>query len=209
MSIDDTRKRTALDHLTGMSVMGSDKYIQSMEKEGQRQVIESSQIPVARHFKDEILEKLGFTLGPKPRAVDVLFQDCALPPNWKRTGGSHDMWSHIRDEQGRERFGIFYKAAFYDRRASMSLTPLFHINEDYDRGDAEKRRIYEVKVQIPPSGAGTLYKVLHTVVSAPYTDRYSDESRAAAEATRLSAVAWLDEKYPDWQNPLTHWETKI
>ena len=32
------------------------------------------------------------------------------------------MWSSVVDELGRERAAVFYKAAFYDRRAHMTLT---------------------------------------------------------------------------------------
>ena len=40
------------------------------------------------------------------------------------------MWSHIVDAEGRKRVAVFYKAAFYDRRADMRLEPRYTI--DYE-----------------------------------------------------------------------------
>ena len=47
-----------------------------------------------------------------------------LPPGWSRQGSDHAMWAHLLDEHGRQRVGIFYKAAFYDRSAHMHLISL-------------------------------------------------------------------------------------
>jgi hypothetical protein len=50
-----------------------------------------------------------------------MFRPATLPEGWRREGSDHAMWSHIVDDQGRKRASIFYKAAFYDRGAHMSL----------------------------------------------------------------------------------------
>ena len=68
-------------------------------------------------------EALGFTFG-EPDAGDPMFRPATLPAGWQRKGSDHAMWSYIIDEHGRDRISIFYKAAFYDRDAFMSLVGL-------------------------------------------------------------------------------------
>jgi hypothetical protein len=97
--------------------------IMAMEAQGQRELVQSDRLPTQVHSDggDEAFLALGFTFGePDPR--DPLFRPATLPPGWKREPTDHSMWSRIVDELGRERVAIFYKAAFYDRKADMSLT---------------------------------------------------------------------------------------
>ncbi|MGI5155771.1 hypothetical protein [Microbispora sp. CA-102843] len=78
----------------------------------------------AKGASDEELTALGFTLGPVD-ANDPLFRQATLPPGWKRAGTGHSMHTDIVDEHGRKRIGIFYKAAWYDRRADLSITTVY------------------------------------------------------------------------------------
>lgn len=98
--------------------------IMAMEAQGQRELVQSDRLPTEilhTDGGDEAFIALGFTFGdPDPR--DPLFRPATLPPGWKREPTDHSMWSRIVDELGRERVAIFYKAAFYDRGAHMSLT---------------------------------------------------------------------------------------
>ena len=98
--------------------------VERMEKRGQEEFVRSDVFPLdlSSHGIDEF-EALGFVFhGPVPG--DDLFQFVTLPEGWERKGSDHDMWSYIIDERGRERVAIFYKAAFYDRRAHASITRL-------------------------------------------------------------------------------------
>lgn len=63
---------------------------------------------------------LGFVLGDVD-PNDALFRAATLPPGWKRAGTDHSMNTSIVDELGRKRVGIFYKAAWYDRSAHLSI----------------------------------------------------------------------------------------
>lgn len=118
--IENTSDRDPLLHLMG-ALDGSDSYITGMEAAGQRQLVESEALPTQINggtLKD--FEALGFTFGdPDPR--DPLFRPATLPAGWKKVRTDHSMWSKIVDDEGRERARIFYKAAFYDRDAFMSL----------------------------------------------------------------------------------------
>ncbi|MET9122960.1 hypothetical protein [Streptomyces sp. NPDC004528] len=101
---------------------GTDAAIEEQERAGQAQLVASEQLPTEMH-SDEAradFEALGFVFGDVTPG-DPLFRAATLPQGWKRESGDHPMWSYIVDERGRRRVSIFYKAAFYDRAAHMSL----------------------------------------------------------------------------------------
>lgn len=66
------------------------------------------------------LEALGFVFG---EPIDDLFINATFPAGWRKKATDHSMWSELLDETGKKRGAIFYKAAFYDRRAFMRLEP--------------------------------------------------------------------------------------
>lgn len=103
-----------------MSGRSANELIGEQEKAGQRQLVNSDRLPAQMDGGREPFEALGFTFGePDPR--NPLFAPATLPAGWTRQAADHDMWSYLLDEHGRRRVSIFYKAAFYDRRATMYL----------------------------------------------------------------------------------------
>lgn len=98
--------------------------IEAQEAQGQRSFVESETLPVSvdghEYGGDAALADMGFELGPEV-ADDPIFRYAKLPDGWKKEPAEHSMWSKIVDETGRERISIFYKAAFYDRRAEMYI----------------------------------------------------------------------------------------
>jgi hypothetical protein len=119
--IEDTTRRDPALHLFGALVEGTSNYIENMEADGQRQLVNSAKLPTDFNFcTREEFEALGFTFGEVD--PDGMFQEATLPEGWERKGSDHAMWSYIVDERGFERVAIFYKAAFYDRSAHMSLS---------------------------------------------------------------------------------------
>lgn len=115
------------------AVSEGDSFITNMEAAGQRELVNSDRLPVDTYGTDAAFEALGFTFG-QPDKGDELFRPATLPPGWKRVGSDHAMWSKIVDEYNRERVSIFYKAAFYDRRAFMRLaTPESYIRTVMDQ----------------------------------------------------------------------------
>ncbi len=93
--------------------------IEAQERRGQAQLLESASLPTDCRDVDAMIA-LGFTFG-EPFADDPLFRPATLPTGWKREGSDHAMWSYIVDERGIRRVAVFYKAAFYDRRAHMGM----------------------------------------------------------------------------------------
>jgi len=114
---ENTSTREPLLHLAGMSD-GSSRYIEEMEAAGQRAVVTSSVLPTDAPW--EQLQALGFTRGEQVPG-DALFTRCELPEGWRREGSDHAMHSYVLDGRGVRRVSIFYKAAFYDRKASASV----------------------------------------------------------------------------------------
>ena len=117
---ENTSGRDSLDHFAGM-LGGGDRYITDMESDGQRQLLAATTLPTkSNHNTDDDYTALGFTFGPVV-ARDPLFREATLPAGWRREGSEHAMWSYILDERDVRRVSIFYKAAFYDREAFMSV----------------------------------------------------------------------------------------
>jgi hypothetical protein len=64
-------------------------------------------------------EALGFVFG---KDMDDLFVNVDFPVGWSFVPRpDHHLWSEIKDADGRIRARVFYKAAFYDRRAHVRL----------------------------------------------------------------------------------------
>jgi hypothetical protein len=102
--------------LIGMDAGG----IYEQERQGQAQVLASTTLPTDTRGRDAEFEALGFTFGA-PVAGDPLFREATLPEGWSRKGTDHSMHSVIVDERGIDRVNIFYKAAYYDRKADMRI----------------------------------------------------------------------------------------
>lgn len=140
MQIEDTSKRDPLLHLAGaMGHREADQdlsgYITGMEAEGQRQLVNSADLPTDTHGTDDAFIALGFTFG-EPHAGDPLFRPATLPEGWSKQGSDHAMHSYVVDDKGRRRVNIFYKAAFYDRRADMGiLHPANRLSDIYYADD--------------------------------------------------------------------------
>ncbi|MFE3052303.1 hypothetical protein [Nocardia sp. NPDC059239] len=116
--IENTTSRDSLVHLLGAMADGTDKYITDMEAAGQQQIVSSSQLPKKGPWPEA--EALGFIRGDDVPGDD-LFVFATLPDGWKKVATDHAMHSKIVDEREVERVSVFYKAAFYDRRADFHI----------------------------------------------------------------------------------------
>lgn len=120
MNVENTSQRDPLLHYVGM-LDDTERYITGMEAAGQRQLVNSSVLPASTpNDSREAFEALGFVFGA-PVSGDPLFVEATLPAGWEKRGSDHDMWSYIYDADGNQRVAVFYKAAFYDRKADMYL----------------------------------------------------------------------------------------
>lgn len=95
--------------------------IENQEAAGQADLVKDDTLPTEITEDCQVmLEKAG-VIFKGPVKDDPLFQHVILPKGWKKLPTLHDMWSHLEDDKYKLRAKIFYKAAFYDRRARMVL----------------------------------------------------------------------------------------
>lgn len=90
--------------------------IEAQEAQGQKDLIRSSYLP--KECPRDELEALGFKFGEDH---DDIFINVEMPKGWSKRATDSAYWTDLIDNEGVVRGAIFYKAAFYDRRASMKL----------------------------------------------------------------------------------------
>lgn len=111
------KKKDIIENFMAASTPGG---IESQEKRGQEELVNSKELPKEILYATrEDFERLGFKFG---KSIDDLFIQAELPKGWRKKPSDHSMWSDIVDQKGIKRVAVFYKAAFYDRRAHMQLT---------------------------------------------------------------------------------------
>lgn len=204
MTDDDKALEVLMDALMTGDTSGA---IERQEARGQAMLVRSSILPKRGTIEPSQgdgpyraeMERLGFTFGED---ADDLFVQCQLPHGWELRPTDHSMWSRLYDEHGRERAAIFYKAAFYDRKAFVSWTPRYAVRrhhaatpdlpEDYNPANRE-----EHVVCFTVCDAGRV--IWH---GAPYRnyDLALDEER------REEARTWLTAHYPQHDNPFAYWQ---
>lgn len=87
--------------------------IEAQEARGQRDFVAAETLP-----KDGLDNAVCEALGIKILSdADDLFYNVQLPTGWTKRATDHAMWNELIDDRGQKRASIFYKAAFYDRRA--------------------------------------------------------------------------------------------
>ncbi|SHI12055.1 hypothetical protein [Pollutimonas bauzanensis] len=162
--------------------------IEQQETKGQRALVESTMLPKEiREATREQLAGIGFQFGED---VDELFVRCKLPSGWTKRATEHPMNSELLDDKGRRRAGVFYKAAFYDRRANMTMEPRFSV-QVFGDGKDEKHRHASVM-----DGDAIVYDL----------GEWRKDDYALYNKLRLSGEAWLAAHYPQWKDPLAYWD---
>lgn len=173
--------------------------IRNQESRGQERLVNSDVLPIECPRAE--LEKMGIVFGDE---VDELFINVTLPDGWKKERTGHSMWSILKDDKGRERASIFYKAAFYDRRAFMRLESRFFATAQPVGGWDSDNTIFHAVVL---DGGQIVWESEKT---PPKPENATNEEMIAwydfEEGLKNQAVAWLNENYPDWENPLAYWD---
>jgi hypothetical protein len=173
-------------------VAGTPGGIEAQEKAGQAMLtLKFNQLPKEYSYWrgegtwQECMERLGFKFGAD---VDDLFVSVTPPPGWTLRPSDHSMHSYIHDDQGRMRGNVFYKAAFYDRRADFHLLTRYQGGGDY-RGDDR-------------------FSVARDTASGQILFERGPMARGAVEqwqATDAEALKYLDQHFPDWRNVEAYW----
>jgi hypothetical protein len=157
------------------------------------------------HGQREIFEKMGVSFGEEVPG-DPLFTQAKLPPGWRKECSSDPLNLALLDGEGRERALIFFKPAFYDRRADMKLCTRYSARGNYSdpdyleyaRGVAYDGRL-EIwtteRVEVTAENRDGVYVHGQGHVVKPIHDLLRDE-----------AARWLDENRPGWRDPLACWD---
>ena len=164
-------------------IFGASESILRQESQGQQELVQSTVLPKeCRNWAT--LERWGVVRG---KDVDDLFCECVLPEGWSKKATEHSMWSYLLDERGLNRADIFYKAAFYDRDASIGVHNRFRLQPDYDarRSDPSMAEIF----YILDSG---LDRIVQRFPAAKYAYRIVRQDRLFApkgvESKQMGAV---------------------
>lgn len=180
--------------IMGLAIAGFPGGIEASEAAGQRQLVASEVLPVdITHYRVgeerrdaiQLLESWGFVFGEGVQG-DPIFRHAKLPPGWKKEATEHSMWSRIVDEKGRERCSVFYKAAFYDRSATMHVSSRYRIDHEYRTND----RTSPVRGLVKEGDTVLFQGPWHE--NEPGTPSYVAYEDAAADAR-----AWLIENLSD------------
>lgn len=159
--------------------------IEAQEKAGQAMLtLKFNQLPKERLDRYRAhLERIGFKFGTD---VDDLFISVTPPAGWELRPSEHSMWSYIHDGQGRKRGAVFYKAAFYDRKASITLDARYQGGGDYRGQDrysvAKDTATGEVFLEIGP------------------IKEYAEQ-----DAADRKTFDYLDKHFPDWRSVEAYW----
>ena len=157
---------------------GTPEAILASEAAGQQQLVNGTSLPKeSRPPWEEVVKHVRLIIDD---VVDDIFVSVTLPDGWTKKPTSHNMWSELYDDKGRLRASMFYKAAFYDRKAHMSWERFIYVSSDYESPDV-----------VVSNRDG---EVLHAF-------RGEDGERMD---NREKAWAWIDENYPD-RNPFAYW----
>ena len=202
-------KRTPLDEAIGLPAgaapvfldvlggMSAGRAIENQERQDQKDACRTHALPIKGTFgQRDIWEKLGFVFGED---ADDLFVNVTMPEGWDLKPTSHSMWSDLRDEQGRVRASMFYMAAFYDRDAHISLNRRYTINQ-YDTQEGDSNSLVRVSVY----DADAMKKEPVHIIEQDYANCIQNR-HSVREALTKDARDWLNETYPDWENPLAYW----
>jgi hypothetical protein len=168
--------------------------IEAQEAAGQASLCrEASRLPVQLNRRgsnvswEDIEREWGIQRG---EVTDKIFYSVQIPAGWKLRPSDHSMWSHLIDENGSERASIFFKAAFYDYQAHMSVDPRYHLQfKSKDRTEFDldgETKGYDVRDR----------RTGEIIFVSPWTNY---------EGAGIAGTAFLDENYPDHKNPFAYW----
>lgn len=158
--------------------------IEASEARGQQHLCQSSQLP--REIKlvsyDDLEKSWGLTVQQPTAGDDELFYTVSLPAGWTMKPTEHSMHNSLFDDKGRKRASVFYKAAFYDRKAFMTVLPRYRV--DFKSADKECQM---------------------TVVDSQTEEQLFDSGPMGYSEASKAAYGFIAEHFPD-KSPLAYWE---
>jgi hypothetical protein len=196
--ITNTRKQVAEEPALGI-IIGSVPYaIEAQEARGQRELVNAAVLPTRGMEQERAAwEAMGIKIG-SPVTGDDLFTNVELPDGWLKRSTDHAMWSELIDNKGRVRGKMFYKAAFYDRDASISVVRRFEVGRDYDRDDFRSTIVVRV------TDCGKVVFESQPVAVSPKD--WAAVGRAEKLGIEVCELWLANNGYSDYRNPAAYWD---
>ena len=147
--------------------------------------------------KEDALSAIGITVVGEH---DDLFDAVVLPEGWTKQATEHAMHSMILDEHGSERISVFYKAAFYDRRAYFALRTRYNVSMEPVNGWSDHG-----------PNDGPLIAYVEDRRSGDWlftTEPYPAKDYDLGDVREKEAHAWAKKHFPDYGNPLAYWDNE-
>lgn len=220
-SVTNTQKQAEDNPLRVLTSLMADGSIEAQEHQGQQELVNSDVLPViglSEYKPDGKYASLGFVIGELVQD-DPLFCYVQLPAGWTKRAAEHDMWSYLYDDKGRRRIGIFYKAAYYDRHASIN-TPGQRYGIAYGNRFRSPTKEADGLCEHVVTDAATPVRIRQ--LGSPWPEwivnpdcvifsiaekwTSPDTYYKQSEEVENKCVKWLDENFPDHKNPLAYWD---
>lgn len=173
--------------------------------EGEDQTLETCEKCHGTTLSPEAMQWLyneGFRFGER---VDDIFMEARLPEGWKKVM-DEGRWLYLKDEYGRRRASITYKAAFYDRHARMSFkTYLSTRCLVYEGSMSDKyrfNRMQNCRLQIIDADDNILYDT--GCIEVPY-EKDPNIRIYAHDIARRKAVLYKDKYFPEHKKAPAYW----
>ncbi len=162
--------------------------IEAQEMDGQSELVTRDMLPRLLRPNREAFERVGFVFG---KFIDGLFLEAKMPSGWLKKATEGALHSELLDEQGRRRGTLFYDAAFHNRNAYASLVCRYGIRSCDVDGD---EKLCELAVWDYADG-----RVIHSA------GLLEARESARVDELRTAASYWLNQHFPDYQDPLAYW----
>lgn len=176
--------------------------IEAQEAAGQRSMCAASNLPkeISGCTRADLVA-IGFVFGAD---VDDLFVSATLPEGWALQPTDHSMHTDIVDDQGRKRGSIFYKAAFYDRKADLRMLHRYNLTSYYGCDAAGNA----VAFADDPTHRATVVLDGEKPIFTAGIISEAEESKtrwAQSDAHSAAGKAWLNEHFPEWDSVTAYW----
>lgn len=188
--------------------------IERQEREKQRELVKYDQLPIKLGSPMELFMKLGFKFG---KHLDKMLQEGTLPEGWKKIPSPfHSMYSYVLDAKGRSRWTIFFKGAFYDYEAfgwALSRRYTVRVQCDYNfKGQGEKPvwgEVHDNGVEFDRKEeyhGGIKPKIIYRSQEPFFVPKNVWDIERVEKMIRLEMEMWIEEKYPQYEDPLAYWD---
>ena len=181
--------------------------IEAQEAAGQADTIKSNKIACKAPWGQ--LKALGFK---KLDEGDGVLCNAEFPEGWEMRATEHSMNSDLFDDKGRKRGSMFYKAAFYDRSASLYLSPRFAYGydpEDHYKSEItyQERKVSPHRGEVVDNSTGEIiFSTEWKSFTQPEDGSWNQEASDYEDKIKRELKEWLNKNYPDWENPTAYWE---